>query len=67
MKSQQEEKRYQTNCLDCICAIYKDNEQTDCAIKRLDHFLERDEAYELQQEEKNRGASKYSQKNREIL
>jgi hypothetical protein len=52
MKSQQEEKRYQTNCLDCIFAIYKDNEQTDCAIKRLDHFLERNEAYELQQEEK---------------
>lgn len=52
MKSQQEEKRYQTNCLDCICAIYRDNKQTDCAIKRLDHFLERNEAHKLQQEDR---------------
>lgn len=52
MKSQQEEKRYQTNCLDCVCALYKDNKQLGCALDRLQHFISRNEAYKLQQEDK---------------
>lgn len=53
MKSQQEEKRYQTNCLDCLCAEYKDAKQVGCVLKRLDQFVSRNEAYQLQQEDKN--------------
>jgi hypothetical protein len=52
MKSQQEEKQYQTNCLDCACAIYKENKQTGCAVKRLDNFVKRGEARVLTQEDK---------------
>lgn len=52
MKSQQEEKRYQTNCIDCVCASYKDNKQVGCALERLKYFISRNEAYKLQQEDK---------------
>ena len=52
MKSRQEEKQYQTNCLDCASAIYKDNKQIDCAIKRLDSFIKRDEAQVIAHEDK---------------
>lgn len=52
MKSQQEEKKYQTNCIECICAKYENNLQTGCAVGRLENFINRDEAHLVDEADK---------------
>lgn len=47
MKSQQQEKKYQTNCQDCLCAEYEGKTQTGCALNRIEIFKDRGEVSEV--------------------
>lgn len=47
MKSQQQEKKYQTNCQDCLCAEYEGKTQTGCALNRIEIFKDRGEVREV--------------------